>query len=335
MGITYKDSGVDIEKGDRFVDLIRKKLRSDERQNIGGFGGMFDLGPLDVRHPVLVASTDGVGTKLVVAKQAGDYSTIGIDLVAMCVNDLVCTGARPLFFLDYLATSNLDLEEAVQVIDGILEGCRRAGCSLLGGETAEMPGVYKRGDYELAGFSCGIVEKEKIVDTGRIEEGNLLIGIRSSGIHSNGFSLARKALFEKGGFDLHYDHSSLGRSIAQELLVPTRIYVRTVLETLSRVNVRGIAHITGGGLEGNVQRLLPEGLGLEIRWESLAPHPVFMIIKEAGEIDEEEMRRTFNLGVGLVFVVDKKVRSETVEILKSLGEEPAFLGTVVRAGGHG
>ena len=195
--------------------------------------------------------------------------------------------------------------------------------------------MYKRGDYELAGFSCGIVEKEKIVDTGRIEEGNLLIGIRSSGIHSNGFSLARKALFEKGGFDLHYDHPSLGRSIAQELLVPTRIYVRTVLETLSRVNVRGIAHITGGGLEGNVQRLLPEGLGLEIRWESLAPHPVFMIIKEAGEIDEEEMRRTFNLGVGLVFVVDKKVRSETVEILKSLGEKPAFLGTVVHAGGHG
>ena len=335
MGITYRDSGVDIEKGDRFVDLIRKKLRSDERQNIGGFGGMFDLGPLDVRHPVLVASTDGVGTKLVVAKQAGDYSTIGIDLVAMCVNDLVCTGARPLFFLDYLATSNLDLEEAGQVIDGILEGCRRAGCSLLGGETAEMPGVYKRGDYELAGFSCGIVEKEKIVDTGRIEEGNLLIGIRSSGIHSNGFSLARKALFEKGGFDLHYDHPTLGRSIAQELLVPTRIYVRTVLETLSMVNVRGIAHITGGGLEGNVQRLLPEGLGLEIRWESLAPHPVFMIIKEAGGIDEEEMRRTFNLGVGLVFVVDKKVRSEPVEILKSLGEEPAFLGTVVHAGGHG
>jgi phosphoribosylformylglycinamidine cyclo-ligase len=335
MGITYRDSGVDIEKGDRFVDLIKKKLRSDERQNIGGFGGMFDLGPFDVRHPVLVASTDGVGTKLVVAKQAGDYSTIGIDLVAMCVNDLVCTGARPLFFLDYLATSNLDLEEAGQVMDGILEGCRRAGCSLLGGETAEMPSVYKRGDYELAGFSCGIVEKERIIDPGRIEEGNLLIGIRSSGIHSNGFSLARKALFEKGGFDMHYDHPALGRSIAQELLMPTRIYVKTVLEMLSRVNIRGIAHITGGGLEGNVQRLLPEGLGLEILWDSLAPHPMFMIIKEAGGIEEEEMRRTFNLGVGLVFVVDNKVRSEIVEILKSLGEEPVFLGTVVKASGHG
>ena len=335
MGISYRESGVDIEKGELFVDLIKKKLVSDDRRNIGGFGGMFDLGPLKLRHPVLVAGTDGVGTKLVVAKQAGYYGSIGIDLVAMCVNDVVCTGARPLFFLDYLATSNLDLGEAGRVMDGIVEGCRISGCRLLGGETAEMPGVYEKGEYELAGFCCGIVEKERIVDPGRIGEGDLLVGVRSSGIHANGFSLARKALFEKGGFDLHYEHPALGRSIAQELLVPTRIYAQLVLQTIETVAVNGIAHITGGGIEGNLRRLLPKGLDLNIRWENLSPQPLFGIIREAGGIEDEEMRRVFNLGVGIVFVVDKKLRKQIAGTLKRLGEEPVIFGEVIQARGGG
>jgi phosphoribosylformylglycinamidine cyclo-ligase len=331
MGITYRESGVDIEKGNRFVALIKERLSKDQEQNIGGFGGMFDLGSQGIRNPVLVASTDGVGTKLIVAKEAKLYSTIGIDLVAMCVNDVVCTGARPIFFLDYLATSHLDIDEAGKIMDGIVEGCRKAGCVLLGGETAEMPDLYKQGDYELAGFACGIVEKEKIIDTGGIGEGDLLIGVRSSGIHSNGFSLARKALFEKGGYSLHEEIPFLGRTIAAELLEPTRVYVPIVLETTARLAVRGVAHITGGGLHGNVRRLLPRGLDAAIRWEALAPHPVFRIIQEAGGIEDKEMRRTFNLGIGLVFVVEKKFGDRAAGILRELGEKPVLVGTVVRS----
>jgi phosphoribosylformylglycinamidine cyclo-ligase len=332
MGLTYRESGVDIDKGERFVELIKEKLRDAERHNIGGFGGMFDLGSLNIRHPVLVASTDGVGTKLLIAKQARDYTTIGVDLVAMCVNDVVCSGARPLFFLDYLATSHLDVDEAGQVMEGIVEGCRRAGCTLLGGETAEMPGVYKRGDYELAGFSCGIVEREMIIDTKRISEGDLLIGICSSGIHANGLSLARKALFEKGGYRIQDELPDLGRSIATELLEPTRIYVPLVLEVTAGITVRGIAHITGGGLYGNVHRLLPHGLDLDIGWDVLTPQPIFGLIQNAGGIGDEEMRRTFNLGVGLVFVVEKELRDKATGILRELGEQPAVVGTVVQAG---
>jgi phosphoribosylformylglycinamidine cyclo-ligase len=329
MGLTYKDSGVDIKSGELFVDLIRRKLKGEDGRNIGGFGGIYDIGPLNISSPVLVASTDGVGTKLVVAKEAGLYGTIGIDLVAMCVNDVVCTGARPIFFLDYLATSRLDLDEAGAVMDGIVEGCRRAGCVLLGGETAEMPGVYKEGDYELAGFACGITEKKKLIDTQRIGAGDVLIGIRSSGIHSNGMSLARKALFEKGGYCLQSSPAVIGRSIARELLEPTRIYVDIALETIEKVTVHGIAHITGGGLYDNLRRLLPDGLELDIQWDALLPQPVFGLIQKAGEIEDAEMRKTFNLGVGLVFIVPKKIAYRAVQTLKTLGEAPLVLGEVV------
>jgi phosphoribosylformylglycinamidine cyclo-ligase len=329
MGLTYRDSGVDIARGERFVDIIRKKLKGTERENIGLFGGIFDLGALKYKNPMLVASTDGVGTKLILARDAGRYNTIGIDLVAMCVNDVVCTGAKPLFFLDYIASSKLRLKEAEAVIEGIIEGCRLAGCTLLGGESAEMPGVYKKGDYELAGFACGVVEKNKIVDPGSIEEGDLLVGIGSSGIHSNGLSLARKALFVKGGCDIHFKHPLLPHDLITELLLPTRIYVDQVLDAVKKFKIKGIAHITGGGIYSNVKRLLSEGLNVRIFWKDLRPQPIFGITQDAGDIDEQEMRKTFNMGIGLVLVIAPGEKERLVSLLKKSGEDPVIVGEVV------
>ena len=335
MGLTYRDSGVDIDKGDRFVEAIKRKLPPKDQGNIGLFGGLFDISALGYKNPVLVASTDGIGTKLLVAKEAGRFDTIGIDLVAMCVNDLVPLGAKPLFFLDYLATAELDIDTASTVIDGILEGCAQAGCTLLGGETAEMPGVYQKGDYELAGFTVGIVERERIIDGKTIAKGDLLIGIRSSGIHSNGLSLARRALFpgkhsdpEKVA-DLKKIHPALGRSIYEELLVPTRIYVRSALEIVDSVRVKGIAHITGGGVYGNTKRLLPEGLDLAIDWTSWKPNPIFALIQETGGVEDAEMRKTFNLGIGLVFVVAPEDEEHLNALLRERHEEPLRIGEVV------
>jgi phosphoribosylformylglycinamidine cyclo-ligase len=328
MGLTYRDAGVDIDKGDRFVEIIKGKLPPKDQANIGLFGGLFDVSSLGYERPVLVASTDGVGTKLLVAKEAKTFDTIGIDLVAMCVNDVIPLGAKPLFFLDYLATADLELEPAAKVIDGILEGCRQAGCSLLGGETAEMPGVYRKGDYELAGFTVGIVERDRIIDGRTIARGDSLIGIRSSGVHSNGLSLARRALARDLGSGKN--HPLLGRTLLQELLVPTRIYVKLVLDILGRAEVKGIAHITGGGIYGNTKRLLPGGLDLDIRWESLRPHPIFGIVQEAGGVEDEEMRKTFNLGVGMVFVVSRAQEGALRGLLAERGEEPIRIGEVVK-----
>ena len=335
MGLTYRDSGVDIDKGDRFVEAIKRKLPPKDQGNIGLFGGLFDISALGYKNPVLVASTDGIGTKLLVAKEAGRFDTIGIDLVAMCVNDLVPLGAKPLFFLDYLATAELDIDTASTVIDGILEGCAQAGCTLLGGETAEMPGVYQKGDYELAGFTVGIVERERIIDGKTIAKGDLLIGIRSSGIHSNGLSLARRALLpgkhlspEKAA-DPKKIHPALGRSIYEELLVPTRIYVRSALEIIDSVRVKGIAHITGGGVYGNTKRLLPEGLDLAIDWKSWKPNPIFALIQETGGVEDAEMRKTFNLGIGLVFVVAPEDEEHLNALLRERHEEPLRIGEVV------
>ena len=335
MGLTYRDSGVDIDKGDRFVEAIKRKLPPKDQGNIGLFGGLFDISALGYKNPVLVASTDGIGTKLLVAKEAGRFDTIGIDLVAMCVNDLVPLGAKPLFFLDYLATAELNIDTASTVIDGILEGCAQAGCTLLGGETAEMPGVYQKGDYELAGFTVGIVERERIIDGKTIAKGDLLIGIRSSGIHSNGLSLARRALLpgkhsdsEKAA-DSKKIHPALGRSIYEELLVPTRIYVRSALEIVDSVRVKGIAHITGGGVYGNTKRLLPEGLDLAIDWKSWKPNPIFALIQETGGVEDAEMRKTFNLGIGLVFVVAPEDEERLNALLREKHEEPLRIGEVV------
>ncbi len=329
MGLTYRESGVDISEGERFVDMIRRKLRSSESKNIGLFGGLFDLSSLDYRNPVLVAGTDGIGTKLLLAKKAKKYDTIGVDLVAMCVNDIITAGAKPIFFLDYLATSKLDTSVASEVLDGIVQGCRDAGCALLGGETAEMPGVYEPGTYELAGFAVGIAERERIVDGKTIKAGDVLIGIRSSGIHANGLSLARKALFSEKKYSCTALVSPLSRPLIEELLTPTRIYVKTALDVLNCFSVAGIAHVTGGGLYGNTVRILPKGLDLKIEWKSITPHPIFQVIKDAGEIDEQEMRNTFNMGIGLVFIVRPGSSVKMCEYLRTLGEDPVVFGEVV------
>ncbi len=329
MGLTYKDSGVDIKKGDNFVNLIKEKLRKNEQDNIGLFGGLFSLNLDNYKDPVLVSGTDGVGTKLLLAKEANKYSTIGIDLVAMCVNDIVTLGAKPLFFLDYMACSELEIEKASELIDGIIEGCRLSGCILLGGETAEMPGVYQKGDYELAGFGVGIVEKTGIIDGRSIQAGDVLVGIRSSGIHSNGLSLARRVLFGEKGFGFKDGHPLLSNTLIEELLVPTRIYVEFVLEIIRYLPVNGIAHITGGGIFSNVKRLLPAGLEPLIDWDNIHPHPIFTIIEQSGKIHKEEMRKVFNMGIGLVFVVSRDIKERFISRLEDKGEHYALIGGVV------
>jgi phosphoribosylformylglycinamidine cyclo-ligase len=327
VGLTYRDSGVDIEKGDAFVEVVRTKLSGQERRNIGLFGGLFDLAALKYEQPILVGSTDGVGTKLLLAKQAGRYDTIGIDLVAMCVNDIITVGAKPLFFLDYMATADLEIDTASRVLDGVIEGCRRAQCTLLGGETAEMPGLYQKGDYELAGFAVGVVEKRHIIDGNSVLRGDLLIGLPSSGIHSNGLSLARGAL--KHELSDSHPHPALGHSLLDELLIPTRIYVSIISDLLCNVEIHGIAHITGGGLYGNVRRILPEGMDVRLAWETVKPHPVFDIIQKAGSVSSDEMRKTFNMGVGLVLVVSESDGKSVLSALHRRGEDAQIIGSVI------
>ena len=330
MGLTYKESGVDIDKGDRFVKIIKDKLKGEEKNSIGLFGGLYDIGKLKYKNPVLVSSTDGVGTKLILAKVAKKYSSIGIDLVAMCVNDVITLGAKPLFLLDYMATSELDLTKASQIIDGILEGCRQSECTLLGGETAEMPGVYKKNDYELAGFVVGIIEKDRIINGESIKIGDKIIGIPSSGIHSNGISLARKALFEIKKYSPNDLVPLLEKSLIDELLVPTKIYVKDILELLDKVKIKGIAHITGGGLYGNIKRVVPNGMDLEIYWNKLPVLPIFKVIQEAGSIDDEEMRKTFNLGIGMAVIVEEKEVNELVGLLSASGEDAIEIGEIIK-----
>lgn len=332
MGLTYRDSGVDVGKGDALVDVIKEKLTAQEQGNIGLFGGLFDLSAHHLKNPVLVASTDGVGTKLLLAKMASRYDTIGIDLVAMCVNDVVTVGARPLFFLDYIATCDLELETASEVLDGIILGCRETGCVLLGGETAEMPGVYNRGDYELAGFAVGVVEKQRLIDGENITPGDVLIGLGSSGIHSNGLSLARKALFQVRKYAPEKVVSPFEHSLIDELLVPTRIYVSVVLDLISKLQVKGIAHITGGGLYSNVKRLLKGGLGLQIDWNRIETQPIFSIIQQAGNVEIDEMRKTFNMGIGLVFIVGEEHAEKACAYLRERGEKACMIGEVCGAG---
>ncbi len=332
MGITYRDSGVDIDKGDRFVEIIKEKLSEEEKKSIGLFGGVYYLSTIGYKNPVLVSSTDGVGTKLILARLADNYKTIGIDLVAMCVNDIVTLGAKPLFFLDYMATAELDLNRASDIVDGIIKGCRESGCALLGGETAEMPGVYNRGDYELAGFVVGIAEKNKLITGKDIDKGDAIIGIPSSGIHSNGISLARKALFEIKSYKPDMVFSELGGiRLIDELLKPTRIYVSLVMRLIEKYPIKGIAHITGGGLYSNILRLLPEELDIAVEWSAVKPHPIFNLIREAGDIDIDEMRRTFNMGVGLALIVDSYEASSVVEFLrKEMNERAEIIGSIVK-----
>jgi len=332
--MTYRDAGVDIDTGNRFVDLIRplvrKTFRPEVVTDIGGFGGLFALRARKYRNPILVASTDGVGTKLKVAFLTGKHDTVGIDLVAMCVNDVVVGGAEPLFLLDYLATGKLSLEISRQIIKGVAEGCLRAGCALIGGETAEMPSFYAPGEYDLAGFTVGIVEKRKVVDGSAIRPGDQLVGIASSGLHSNGYSLARKVFFERMKLKPSSRVGGLARPIGEELLVPTKIYVRPVLDLLRRFSIRGMAHITGGGITDNLPRVIPPGCKALIRRGTWPVPPIFKVLQEAGRVTEEEMLRTFNNGVGMILAVPARQTGGVIARLERWKEKAYPIGEIVK-----
>jgi len=330
--ITYKDAGVDIAAGNSFVNMIKPLVKSTFRPevmaDIGGFGGLFSLNTAKYKNPVLVSGTDGVGTKLKIAFLADFHETVGIDLVAMCVNDIVVQGAEPLFFLDYLATGRLLPEKAAAIVKGIAEGCRQAGCALIGGETAEMPGFYSDGEYDIAGFAVGVVDRDNIIDGSGIAVGNRLIGIASSGLHSNGYSLARKLVFERMGLAIDSELTGTGRTVAEELLTPTRIYIRSILNLLKDHTINGIAHITGGGLLENIPRILPKGCRASVhlsRWE----RPVlFDILREAGNVERDEMYRTFNMGIGMVLAVAEKDVEDMLDRLNGLGERAWEIGEI-------
>ena len=331
---SYKDAGVDIKKGDSFVQMIKPMVESTFRPEvltkIGGFAGCVSLNLERYKKPILVSSTDGVGTKLKIAFMMDRHDTVGIDLVAMCVNDIVAIGARPLFLLDYLATSKLDTEKAAKVISGIVKGCVEAECSLVGGETAEMPGFYKEGEYDLAGFVVGIVENAQLIDSSGVTVGDTLIGIASSGLHSNGYSLVRKLLLEQYKMDLGKKVEEVGAELGEELLRPTRIYVKTILNLTRDFNIGGIAHITGGGITGNLPRVIPKGCKAIVHRKTWDIPPIFSFLKEKGKISEEEMLRTFNNGIGMILIVRPKEVEDLLARLHSLGEKAFIIGEVGR-----
>lgn len=330
--ISYRKTGVDISAADRLVSRIQpiamKTARPGLLAGVGGFSGLFDLDSRKYRHPVLVSSTDGVGTKLRIAFMMDIHDTVGVDLVAMGVNDILTQGAEPLFFLDYFATGKLKPKIALQVIRGIADGCRLAGCTLIGGETAEMPSFYGDGEYDLAGFVVGVVEREKIPNPASIVSGDYLIGLPSSGLHSNGFSLARKVLLEIKGLRLGDRISELGRTLGEELLEPTRIYAK-VIRTLFRDHlIKGMAHITGGGVPGNLPRILPEGRRAWIHRRSWPVSPIFDLVRRLGGIPQTEMDRTFNNGLGMILVVGKKNLDKVVQSLRRIGEKYSLIGEI-------
>jgi phosphoribosylformylglycinamidine cyclo-ligase len=336
--LTYKQAGVDIAAGDRFVHLIkplvRKTFRPEVLTDLGGFGGLFRLPIRRYKDPVLVSGTDGVGTKLKVAFQMDRHDTVGIDLVAMCVNDVVVSGAEPIFFLDYLATGHLEPPKAVEIIKGVVEGCQQAGCALIGGETAEMPSIYADGEYDLAGFAVGVVDKAKIVDGRRVKVGDALVGLGSSGLHSNGYSLVRKVIFEMAGLSVHDRISDLGHPVGEELLTPTRIYVKSVLSLLRdsqlRGAIKGLAHVTGGGITENLPRVLPAGCGARITRSSWEVPPIFGFLQHKGGIAEAEMYRTFNMGLGMILVVSRDKLTKLLAKAKRLGEKAFLVGEIIR-----
>jgi phosphoribosylformylglycinamidine cyclo-ligase len=333
MAITYKDAGVDIDAGELFVEKIKPFVKSTFRPEvmtqIGGFGGLFAL--RKYKEPVLVSGTDGVGTKLKVAFLTKRHDTVGIDLVAMCVNDIIVSGAEPLFFLDYLATGKLKPGEHAAIVQGIALGCKQAGCALIGGETAEMPSFYAEDEYDLAGFAVGAVEKKKIIDGKKIKPGDVLIGLASSGLHSNGYSLVRKVLFDKAGYGVEDILSELGHiKLGEVLLTPTRIYAKTVMALTKEFDIRGMAHITGGGITENTPRMLPKGTQARIRkgtWEVL---PIFKLIQKKAQVDDHEMYRDFNMGLGMVLAVPKKQADAVLKKAEKLGEKAYLIGEIMK-----
>jgi phosphoribosylformylglycinamidine cyclo-ligase len=338
-GLTYAQAGVDIDAGNRMVDLIKPLVRATARPGadaeIGGFGGIFDLKQAGYRDPVLVAATDGVGTKLKVAVETGRHDTIGIDLVAMSVNDLVVQGAEPLFFLDYYACGKLEPELGAAIVAGISIGCREAGCALIGGETAEMPGVYSGDDYDLAGFAVGAVERDAVLPRIDVAEGDVIIGLASSGVHSNGYSLVRKVV-EKSGLSWSTPAPFMtGKSLGESILAPTRIYVKSCLAAIrSTKAVKGLAHITGGGFPDNIPRALPKGLGARINLAAVPVLPVFKWLADAGGISQNEMLRTFNCGIGMIVIVSEKDSDAVMRAFTSSGENVVVLGTVIKGSGR-
>jgi phosphoribosylformylglycinamidine cyclo-ligase len=338
-GLTYAQAGVDIDAGYRMVELIKPFVRATARpganSEIGGFGGIFDLKQAGYRDPVLVAATDGVGTKLKVAIETGRHDTIGIDLVAMNVNDLVVQGAEPLFFLDYYACGRLDPELGAAIVAGISIGCREAGCALIGGETAEMPGVYRDDDYDLAGFAVGAVERDAVLPRADIAEGDVIVGLASSGVHSNGYSLVRKVVEQSGiGWGAPAPFVT-GKSLGESILVPTRIYVKSCLAALRGTKaLKGMAHITGGGFPDNIPRVLPRGLGARINLAAVAVLPVFKWLADAGGITQSEMLRTFNCGIGMIVIVSAMDADAVMQIFARSGEKVAVLGNVIKTSGH-
>ena len=330
--ITYKDSGVDIDAGDALVERI-KPLAARTRipevlADVGGFAGMCRV-PAGIEEPIMVSGTDGVGTKLKLAFELDAHDGIGQDLVGMCVNDILTCGARPMFFLDYFATGKLALESATRVVAGIARACEISGCALLGGETAEMPGMYAAGEYDLAGFAVGIVGKKQIVDGKRTAAGDVVIGLHSSGLHSNGYSLARRVV-DAHKVDLRAQNSELGRTLGEALMEPTRLYAKATRALLDgAIDIRAMSHITGGGLPGNLPRVLPDGLGARIDLASFPRPPVFKVLAALGPIDEHELRRTFNIGLGYVVIVSKSDAPRALELLRAAGEEPRVVGEVI------
>ena len=333
MAQSYEQAGVNLEAGYEVVRRIKKHVASTERLgvmgNIGAFGGMFDLSALNVKEPVLVSGTDGVGTKLKLAFAMDKHDTIGIDAVAMCVNDVLAQGAEPLYFLDYVAVGANEPAKIENIVAGVAEGCRQAGCALIGGETAEMPGMYTEGEYDIAGFTCGVVEKSKLLDGSKVKVGDVLVGIASSGVHSNGFSLVRKVVSD-ANLDLHAVLPELDaeRKLGEVLLTPTRIYVKQVLDVIRNCDVHGVAHITGGGFDENIPRILKPGQGIEVTegtWEIL---PVFRMLEKYGKIAHREMFNIFNMGIGMVLAVDAAEADKAIEILKSHGERASVIGRV-------
>ena len=332
MAKTYENAGVNLEAGYEVVRRIKQHVASTRRigsmGNIGSFGGMFDLSALNVKEPVLVSGTDGVGTKLKIAFAMDKHDTIGIDAVAMCVNDVLAQGAEPLFFLDYVALGHNIPEKVEAIVAGVAEGCRQAGCALIGGETAEMPGMYADGEYDIAGYTTGVVEKSKLIDGTKVKVGDVLVGIASSGVHSNGFSLVRKIVAD-AGLSLSQRCPELGDAVLGEvLLTPTNIYVKEVLEVIRRCDVHGVAHITGGGFDENIPRILRDGQGIEVRegsWEIL---PVFRALEKWGQIPHREMFNIFNMGVGMVLALDASEAEAAVSILSAAGRKASVIGCV-------
>ena len=335
--LTYKDAGVDTKEGEKAVELMKRYVKKTFNENVltglGGFGGLFKLDLTGIKEPVLVSGTDGVGTKLKIAFLTGRHDTIGTDCVAMCVNDVLCQGAKPLFFLDYIATGSLKAEKIAEIVKGVADGCITAKCALIGGETAEMPGFYNAGEYDIAGFAVGIVDREKIITGEKIKAGDKIIGITSSGLHSNGFSLVRKVFFEKLGLKPEDYMEEFQMTLGEALLTPTKIYAGACEAVLPKYDIKGIVHITGGGFYENIPRVLPEGIGVEIKESSWEKPRIFSYIQEHGNVEKNEMFKTFNMGIGMMMFAEAEAAPGIIEALGSAGEKAYIIGEAVKGEG--